>query len=254
MRRYLAVLIVILIFVAASAHFNRVRDREEGINLPDEKSTKIVQYTDLGGPDDVKLYPIDEAALNSGFEAFGEKLMAAAKAKDVEFIKEHTDQNIHYTFGPNDRIEGFFREWELDSNPEGSAFWDELLQVLSLGGSFQNEKRTSFTAPYVYTEFPEDIDAFQHVAIIDKNVKVYAEPNTDAEVLGTLTYSIVRVLERHFKSEAANRQEPTWLRIESLSGNIGYIPAKYGRSPVDYRGNWTETDGTWKMGFFVAGD
>lgn len=253
MRKYLAVLIVIIVFVAATAYFNRAGDEEES-DLPDEKSTETVQYTDLGGPDDVKLYPVDEAALNTKFEAFRERLMEAAKEKNVEFIKEHTDQNIHYTFGPNDRIEGFFREWELDSNPEESAFWDELLQVLSLGGSFQNEEETSFTAPYVYAEFPEDIDAFQHVAIIDKNVKVYDEPNNDAEVLGTLTYSIVRVLERHFKSEAANRQEPSWLKIESLSGNIGYIPARYGRSPVDYRGNWTETDGAWKMVFFVAGD
>lgn len=245
---------VILVFGAATVYFNRLGDKEEGIDLPDEKSTEPVQYTDLGGPDDVKLYPVDEATLNAEFEAFREKLMAAAKAKDVEFIKEHTDKNIHYTFGLNDQIQGFFRQWELDSNPGESLFWDELLQVLSLGGSFQNEEKTSFTAPYVYTEFPEDIDAFQHVAIIDKDVKVYAEPNTDAEVLGTLTYSIVRLLERHFKYEAANRQEPTWLRIESLSGSIGYIPARYGRSPVDYRSNWTKTDGTWKMVFFVAGD
>ena len=251
MRKYLAVLIVIIVFIAATAYFNRAGDEEKGIDLSDDK---VVQYVDLGGSDDVKLYPVDEADENAKFEAFREKLMAAAKVKDVDFIKEHTDKNIHYTFGLNDRIEGFLRQWELDSNPEESMLWDELLQVLSLGGSFRNKEKTSFTAPYVYTEFPEDIDAFQHVAIIDKNVKVYAEPNTDAEVLGTLTYSIVRVLERHFKSEAADRQEPTWLRIESRSGNTGYIPAEYGRSPVDYRGNWIKTDGTWKMVFFIAGD
>jgi hypothetical protein len=253
MRKYLAVLIVIVLFVAATAYFNRAGDEKEN-DLPDEKGAETVQDADLGGSNDVKLYPIDEAHENPEFEAFREKLMAVAKAKDVDFIGEHTDKAIRYTFGVNDRIEGFFRQWELDSNPGESMFWDELLQVLNLGGSFRNEEKTSFMAPYVYTEFPEDIDAFQHVAIIDKNVKVYAEPNTDAKVLGTLTYSIVKVLESRFKFEGANRQEPTWLKIESLSGNTGYIPAEYGRSPVDYRGNWLKSDGTWKMVFFVAGD
>ncbi|NLA58920.1 MAG: SH3 domain-containing protein [Firmicutes bacterium] len=252
MRKYLLVLMVILVFVIATAYFNRVGEDNGGTRPEDEQNSLEADYPDLGGTEDVKLYPVDEAAENPEFEGFRKELIAAVRAKDVDFIRRHTHETIRYTFGINEGIAGFFHQWGLDTNPDESRFWDELLRVVSLGGSFRNEEKTSFVAPYVFSEFPEDIDAFQHVAIIDKRVKVYAEPSTEAEVLGTLTYSIVRVLERHFESQEARR--PIWLKIETFSGNSGYIPAEYGRSPVDYRGNWIKTDGTWKMIFFVAGD
>ncbi len=252
MRKYLMVLIVVLLFVAATAYFNRVGEENGGVGPDVQRDSEEVEYTDLGGTEDVKLYPVDEAAENPEFEAFRRELIAAAQAKDVDFIRRHTDETIRYTFGINKGLDGFLRRWGLDTNPEESPFWDELLRVLELGGSFRNEEKTSLVAPYVFSEFPEDIDAFQHVAIIDKNVKVYAEPSADSEVLGTLTYSIVRVLERHFESEEARR--PIWLKVETFSGNSGYIPAEYGRSPVDYRGNWVKTGDTWKKIFFVAGD
>ena len=252
MRKYLMILVVILVLVAATAYFNRVGEENGEIELPGERESEERQYPDLGGKEDVKLYPVDEGDESPEFAAFREELIAAAQSKDVDFIRSHTDASVRYTFGINEGIDGFLRQWELDANPRESPFWDELLQVANLGGRFRNEEKTSFIAPYVFSDFPEDIDAFQHAAIIDKNVKVYAEPSADSEIVGTLTYSIVRILERHFPSEEAPR--PAWLKVETFSGNTGYIPAEYGRSPVDYRGNWVKLGGTWKMIFFVAGD
>ncbi len=251
-RQYVLVILVVLVLTAATAYFNRVGE-ENGSIRPRVPENSEVQHPDLGGTEDVKLYPVDEAPENPEFEAFRKELTAAARSKDVDFIRRHTDESIRYTFGVNEGLHGFFRQWELDKTPEESPFWAELLKVLELGGTFRNEEKTSFVAPYVFSEFPEDIDPFQHAAVVDKDVKVYAEPSTQAEVLGTLTYSIVRILERHFESEQAQR--PVWMKVETFSGNSGYVPAEKVRSPIDYRGSWVKTDdGKWKMVFFVAGD
>ncbi|NLY29140.1 MAG: hypothetical protein GX047_00715, partial [Firmicutes bacterium] len=87
MRKYLLVLIVILFFVAATAYFNRVGEENGGIGPETERDSGEVEYPDLGGTEDVKLYPVDEAAENPEFEAFRSELIAAAQAKDVDFIR-----------------------------------------------------------------------------------------------------------------------------------------------------------------------
>lgn len=211
------------------------------------------EFIDLGGRDDVKLHPIDEARLNADFETFRDELMAAAKARDVSFLRNHTDSNVKYSFGKDDGIEGFLAPWDLDSNPELSPFWDELMHVLTLGGTFDDSDHSSFAAPYVYTRFPETIDAFWHVALIADDVKVYADPDPRSEVLGTLSYSIVR-LGSEDDANDSNEPTPGWQAIRTIAGTPGFIQDHTFRSPIDYRARWMHIDGTWQMVFFIAGD
>ena len=210
-------------------------------------------YPDLGGEEDVKLYPIDQAEQNQDLLEFRKRFIDAVKAKDLDFVLEHIDDTIKYTFGLNEGTAGFLREWELDQNPDQSRFWDETLEVLMLGGEFTNPEKTLFTAPYVFTSFPEDLDAFQHVAVIEREVKVYREPNRDADVLGVLNYSIVRNL-THNDRYVFESNGQLWRKIETFSSQIGYVPDQYLRSPVDYRLSFYNQGPKWQLIFFVAGD
>ena len=64
---------------------------------PKRRNTPI-EYPDLGGPGDRKLYPIDEAVKTPTLRSSGTNwLMRPAQGPD--FLKEHTDDNVRYTFG-----------------------------------------------------------------------------------------------------------------------------------------------------------
>jgi len=210
-------------------------------------------YPDLGGDQDIKLYPLDQAEQNSDFLEFRRRLIQAVEDKDLDFLLSCVDDSIRYTFGVNEGVSGFLQAWELDTNPEQSRFWDEMEQVLKLGGEFTNLEKTIFTAPYVYSSFPEEIDPFQHVAITDREVKVYQEPKLSADILGVLNYSIVQNL-THNGRYRFEHEDRYWRKIESFSGHSGFVLDQYTRSPIDYRASFQFSDGTWKLIFFVAGD
>lgn len=191
-----------------------------------------------------ELLLLDEAAQNPDFLQFRYELLEALKLKDLAFIKAHIDDTIRYSFGVNDGVTGFLESWALLDNPEKSDFWTELSEVINLGGSF--DAAGSFVAPYVYSKFPESIDAFQNSAVVSDAVKLYSQPNTDSEVIGLLNYNIVQV--------TAERQVSLWQKVTVSDGVAGYVQSKYLRSPIDYRAMFAKKDGTWKMVFFVAGD
>jgi len=210
-------------------------------------------YPDLGGTGDLKLYPVDQANLSPEFFEFRAALIKALERRDLNYVLDHVDDTIRYSFGPNEGVKGFLEYWDLGAAPEQSQFWDELLQVLRLGGKFIDPDQDMFMAPYVYTSFPEQLDPFQHAVVVGRDVKVYAEPVFSAQVLGTLTYSIVQLIP-HQDMYEISEEETVWRKIMARSGSIGYVPDQFVRSPVDYRAGFSKTNGEWKLVFFVAGD
>ena len=252
-KRYLSFILALLLLFIVAIYINRVSPDDNKINQQGKNGTVSDEYPNFGGPNDVKLELVDEAGENASLTRFRDELLVSVKRKDLVFLKEHINKNIKYSFGENDGRKGFLREWGFDTNPNESRFWDELREVLTLGGTF-NEGKTIFTAPYIFTEFPEKIDAFQHVAIIDKNVKVYSEPDLDSKIIGKLDYSIVRVLDRNVNSSNTKGVSNGWLKVENFSGEAGFVLAKYTRSPIDYRASFQNIGGAWEMMFFVAGD
>ena len=210
-------------------------------------------YPDLGGPGDIKLHPVDQADEVPEFAEFRAALIEAVEDQDLDFILDCIDDTLRYTFGLNQGVSGFLRYWELDTAPEQSAFWDEMLQVLRLGGVFTDPNRTIFTAPYVFTSFPEKFDPFQYAVIVEQNVKVYAEPNFSAQVKGVLNYSIVKLVPYGDRYEFAEGGA-VWRQITTNSGKTGFVPDKYVRRPIDYRASFAKNNGRWQLIFFVAGD
>ncbi|HEY6806269.1 MAG TPA: SH3 domain-containing protein [Pyrinomonadaceae bacterium] len=196
-----------------------------------------------------KLYPVDEAAKDPTFFVFRVRLLKAIQEKDTQFIYSILDDKIQNDFGGGVGIASFKTTWHAER--PNSTLWSELLKVISLGGHF-DEKDHSFSAPYLFGGFPEDVDEFEHGAIIEDGVRVRKEPSTRGEVLATLSFDIIEVPTWDPQKSTNDKRE--WLLVKLADGQKGYVAAEYVRSPIDYRAIFEKKNGKWMMTAFIAGD
>lgn len=189
------------------------------------------------------LKPIDQAINQPDFFTFRARLQTALARRDVEAVLAVVHKDIKNSFGGDDGFDEFKKTWNLDK-PD-SKLWETLATVLALGGTFDEEG--AFTAPYVFTSWPDDLDAFDHMAVTGNGVRVRSEPNTSAPTLATLSFSIVECL-------PDNDPDKPWVTIRLPSGKTGYIDRRFVRSSIDYRASFSKIDGRWQMTFFLAGD
>ena len=82
--------------------------------------------------------PIDEADKEPGFADFRGKLLAAVERRDVTFLVKHLDENITYSFGPDEPgPEGFMKAWGLNGDPSGvTSLHDAGLVTAEKKGQF----------------------------------------------------------------------------------------------------------------------
>jgi hypothetical protein len=190
-----------------------------------------------------QLLPVDEAQLQPDFFTFRAHLLAALARRDVPALLEVIDPNIKNSFGGNDGIEEFRKMWELDQ-PE-SRLWETLTALLALGGTFNDEGW--FTAPYVFSEWPDDLDAFEHVAIIGSGVRVRSKPDLSSDPITSSSFAILPL-------SGAGGITDDWVGVRLPGGAEGYVARRYVRSSLDYRAMFAKSDGQWRMKFLVAGD
>lgn len=191
-----------------------------------------------------KLLPVDEAVRDPQLFAFRAQLQAAIARRDVQAVLDVVHPNIKNTFGGDDGIESFKRRWKLESGD--SRLWDELGTVLALGGSFRD--KDNFVAPYVFSEWPERFDAFEHAAVVGTGVRVRSQPDAQGAILTALTFDVVQVQPR------SPGLADDWTPMKLRDGRKGYIASRYVRSSVDYRASLSRENGRWRLNFFVAGD
>lgn len=203
--------------------------------------------------------PVDEASQNASFLAFRTKLIAAAERHDANYILGIIDPQIKLGFGGDDGIANFKKIWKI--NAKDSKFWDEFLLVIKNGGAFDGRGRNkfnSFTAPYTYSSWPEDLDVFEYLAIFGSGVNLRERPSADAKIIGTLSYNVVKPNNDESTTVKTGSGEDDWefdwRKVETLGGKSGFVKAKYARSSIDYRAGFNKIRGVWKLTFFVAGD
>jgi hypothetical protein len=190
------------------------------------------------------LLPIDGAPKDPGFLAFRTDLVAALERHDADAVLAVVDSGINNGFGGEDGIAEFESIWK-PRDPE-SRLWKQFGAVLALGGAFQPDG--GFTAPYVFTRWPDSIDAFTHVAIVGTNVAARATPSPKGALVGRLTYAIVARAD-----DLSKDQDPDWTRVR-LGKRIAYVASRYARSPVDYRAHFERKAGRWRLTVLVSGD
>jgi len=182
------------------------------------------------------------------------QLIESLERKDLPFLLEHIDDKIKISFGLPSGKNDFLRIWKLKQNPQESEVWTTLLKVLRLGGKFDNQPKTSFTAPYTF--FADNIrDSFGEWIIIGQSVKLRETASVQGKILGLLNYDIVKYIgEKNPIKETIDGETYPWIKIETTEKIQGYVYGKYIRSPIDYRVNFVKKNGKWKITFFVAGD
>lgn len=195
--------------------------------------------------------PIDEAKTDASFFAFRTKLIEAAKKRDAKYVSSVLDRDVKNSFGGNDGIEEFKKHWKI--NDSTSKFWVEFLSVITNGGKFIKEGKSKlFFAPYTFTSFPGDLDAFSHNIITGDKVKLRLKADANSPVVASLSYNVVEILESVKAKE--NTEKVCWYEIKTLGGKRGYVKAEFARSPIDYRAGFEKKGGRWKMTAFIAGD
>lgn len=193
-----------------------------------------------------KLYPIDEASKDSSFFVFRARLFDIIQKRNVSAFTEILHSNITSSFGGSGGIQEFKQTWNL--NKPTSKLWNILNKTLALGGSFDNAN--TFSAPYSFSQFPDDLDAFEYGVIIGENVRVRQSVSLSSSIITELSYDIVKV--PNWEAKLSNGQK--WILITLKDGTKGYISEDYILSPIDYRAVFEKKNGKWQMTAFVAGD
>jgi len=195
--------------------------------------------------EELKLYPVDEAAEDPAFLAFRADLQAAIRRRDLEAVVAVASDDIKLSFGGS-YGRRTFRDWLVEDGMDpGISYWQELERAVSLGGLFEGPE--SFCTPYVFClEIPgcDTCDPYETLIAVSARAPVYGAPDRDAEVVVYLSYSVVHILDHGHP----------WQRIALPGGGAGYVTAPEFRSPIDYRARFEKRAGRWQMTLFIAGD
>jgi len=203
-----------------------------------------------------KLNPVDEGQVVSSFRSFRKELLDIIKNKDVDGLMGILDNEIKADFSNSTGKEAFKKKWNLDTKASKSLVWQELRNVVELGGTFENKDKTVFTAPYIFTSFPQGFDPKTYGAITGAGVRIRNAPSRGAKQIGTLSFDVVRLLPDNTPiSEVVAKEKHVWKKIQMPnSQTIGYVFGKYLRTPNDYRASFERKGDTWKMFYFVKGN
>lgn len=186
-----------------------------------------------------------------GFDVFLAQLKQAVAAKDAAFIAQMADEDIRYNFGDGGGKAGFLADWKLDSTPEESPFWQEMENILRIGGYVETDWAAGITVlfPCTFRELAEDNwlrDGDQPFSALDYMVVIREDAvlkdNTGADFRQLAFGEVVKPVE--------GAQD----RYATHDGLEGTISGDAVRSPLDYRAFFRKKDGEWKMPLFIAGD
>jgi hypothetical protein len=196
-----------------------------------------------------RLTPRDEASQDASFEAFRNKLKVIVANKDVAGLKKCLAADITNNFGGGRGLADFNKVWRLQDR--ASPLWSALSTVLKLGGNFDG--KTKFSAPYVYSAWPGDADAFNFVAVVESNAVLRKAPQAEAAPVRKLDYDLLEVI--NSRSMPQHEAGPNdWDEVKDAKGQRGFILVRDVRSPIDYRAIFEKRNGNWVLAAFVSGD
>jgi hypothetical protein len=188
------------------------------------------------------LRPVDEASRRPDFLEFRRRLADVVARRDERALLMSVHSNVRITFGDSGGIDAFLKQVVRSRTGD---FWGKFAAILRLGGRFRMEN--AFDAPYTFAAWPDDLDAFECLAVIGSRVRVRAAPNLKAQVVRVLDFAIVLALAPEDNGEG-------WRPVQLAEGSMGYIASRYVRSPIDHRALFEFENGRWWLMAYVAGD
>ena len=201
-------------------------------------------------PVSVQLLPIDEGRNNKQFTTFRESLMAAIAAENLDWILNRVAPEIHFSFGSGPGKEAFIKNWKQIG---WDKFLTELQRVVENGGHFQQPD--FFSAPYTFSNWPAQLDAFSYIMAVKHNTRVFAEPNLDSEPIGYLNYEAVGVEEWNSEDFENGDVWENWFKVRWRGAYpVAWVHHSEARHGVDYRAGFKKINGSYMITYFIAGD
>jgi hypothetical protein len=202
-----------------------------------------------------KLYPVDEGQTDTAFYVFRAELLKILEAKDEFKLLEMVGDSIQNGFGGAEfGISGFVEKWKLDVNKDSSGVWQILQNIITQGGVF-DKTHDNFVAPYYTATFPDTYDANTVGILTGEGVRVRAGANVNSQVLKTISYDILPVLNWQEKEDIIDGEKDYWVKIKYADNKEGFVFGKFIGSPYDYRATFTkQPNGSWLLTALVSGD
>ena len=199
-----------------------------------------------------RLYPIDEASKDPTLIAFRNRLLADVRNHDEAAVLQIVDPKIRVSFGDDNGVQAFTKQWKLDQ--KDSPFWTVMERILTLGGSFQKQPDSPrrFVAPYIYSDWPESVDAFEYLAVVGSDVAMRSSATVSSPSIATLDHDLVMIAS---DDPVRNGKRGTsWRKVVTADKKTGWVAADDLYSPVGYRAFFEKTPDGWVLSTLVAGD
>lgn len=197
----------------------------------------------------LRLAPMDEGPRDASFAKFRTEFKAIVSRKDAKALMKIIAPNIQNSFGGDNGAANFRKMWKpQDAN---SDVWPVLKLVLDMGGNF--DSKTEFSAPYVFSAFPSDLDGFETVAVTAADAVMRDKPKADATIVRKLDHDILTLVAgaKKLQHEAG---PDDWLEVKDAAGEHGFVLQRDARSPIDFRVGFKKIKGRWRMVDLVVGD
>ncbi len=204
-------------------------------------------------PPPAKVFPRDDSASDPTFLTFKNRLLAAAKRGDIAALRASMAETLNAGFETATRDQVIAAEGLREGQP-----WQELVDALELGTTREGNGDGGhyFMAPYV-SSYTNDLDGYEELAIIGRRVRLRRGPHPQAEVLALLTYDVVSIVHEldGGRDEVLSLDSPaSWAAVRTGDGTVGYVFARYVRSPIDVRFFFEKVNGRWLLTMLAAGD
>lgn len=199
----------------------------------------------------------DDGPQNASFVKFRTSLRATIARKDASALFKALASDIKIDFGGFGGGPEFQKMWK--PYDKDSKVWAALSLVVEQGGNFDSPVR--FSAPYVFSAFPSDLDGTEYVVVTNEQAVMRAEPKADAAIVRKLDRDIVTFMGSVVEGkvvQAYNAQHEAgpndWVQVTDAKKKTGFVLARDVRSPIDYRAYFEKRKGKWVMTMFLAGD
>jgi hypothetical protein len=190
----------------------------------------------------------DDGPKDASFIKFRNELKATIARKDASALFAILSFDIKIDFGSYGGGPEFHKMWK--PYDKDSKVWAALSLVVEQGGNFDHPIR--FSAPYVYSAFPSDVDGMDKVVVTNEAAVLRAQPKADAAIVRKLDRDILTIVNGAKAQHEAGPDD--WTEVKDAKGNKGFVLARDVRSPIDYRAYFEKHKGKWQMTVFVAGD
>jgi len=195
-----------------------------------------------------KLYPVDEAPIDTAFFVYRQQLIEQLEKKEVFGLLDAVAKDVQVEGAAEPGMPGFVSHFHLDSKaPDTLSVWPRLSRVLGEGGAF-TEKGKHFTAPYYAATWPAgQYDPEQYAVITGTGVRMRNAPNLNGQILTTLSYyPIVELLGYGEEQEIGGAIHP-WVQIALENGTKGYVFGQFLGTAVGPRLSFEQSDGRWQL-------